>query len=249
MAAPDRAANKVPLAVKLVYTAFVAVLVPYYWVTYTPWNFLFFCDVALLMTLAALWLESPLLASTAAVGITVPQLLWVFDFVTAGRVVGMAAYMFDPKLPLFVRGLSTFHGWLPFFLLWLVGRLGYDRRALPAQLALGWAVLLTCFFLAPAPPAPPSLPNAAVNINYVYGLGFEGAQTWVSPGLWFAGLMVGVPLVFVIPTHLAFRKLFSTPNHADGRALAADPEFVEEAPFPTTAVIPAGVISEIPQES
>ena len=30
---------------------------------------------------------------------------------------GMAGYMFDPKLPLFVRGLSLFHGWLPFLLL------------------------------------------------------------------------------------------------------------------------------------
>ena len=40
----DRA--KVPLLAKLAYTAFVAVLVPYYWATYTPWNFLFFCDLA-----------------------------------------------------------------------------------------------------------------------------------------------------------------------------------------------------------
>jgi hypothetical protein len=83
--------RRIPIVVKLVYTAFVGVLVPYYWATYTPWNFLFFCDVALLMTLAALWLESPLLASTCAVGITLPQLLWVLDFLTAGRVVGMAS--------------------------------------------------------------------------------------------------------------------------------------------------------------
>src|SRR6266576_2627730 len=84
-------------------TAFVCVLVPYYWMTYTPWNFLFFCDVALLMTLAALWLESPLLASISAVGIMLPQFLWVFDLLTAGRVIGMASYMFDSKLALFVR--------------------------------------------------------------------------------------------------------------------------------------------------
>src|SRR6476660_2424727 len=121
--------RRVPLAVKIAYTAFVAVLVPYYWVTYTPWNFLFFCDVALLMTLAVLWLESPLLSRICAVGITLPQALWVPDFVTAGRVVGLAGYMFDPKYPLFVRGLSLFHGRLPFLLLRLVWRLGYDRRA------------------------------------------------------------------------------------------------------------------------
>ena len=125
------------------------------------------------MTLAALWTESPLLASIPAVGIILPQLLWVFDFLTGGRVINMAGYMFDPKLPLFVRPLSSFHGWLPFILLWLVWRLGYDRRAWPVQIGLTWVVLLVCFFIAPAPPTPPGNPNAAVNINYVHGLGFE----------------------------------------------------------------------------
>lgn len=55
-------------------------LVPYYWTAYTPWNFLYFCDIALLVTLAALWLESPFLTSTQAVGIVLPQMLWVVDF-------------------------------------------------------------------------------------------------------------------------------------------------------------------------
>jgi hypothetical protein len=51
--------GKIPLWLKVAYTAFVAVLVPYYWHTYGPVNFLWFCDIALLVTLAALWLESP----------------------------------------------------------------------------------------------------------------------------------------------------------------------------------------------
>ena len=50
----------VPLWVKVGYTAFLCVLVPYYWRTYGPTNFLYFCDTALLLTLAALWLEMPL---------------------------------------------------------------------------------------------------------------------------------------------------------------------------------------------
>ena len=58
----------------------------------------------------------------------------------------MTTYMFDPAIPLFVRGLSPFHGWLPFLLLWLVARLGYDRRAFGAQTVLGIAVLLVCYF-------------------------------------------------------------------------------------------------------
>ena len=43
----------IPLALKLAYSLFVVVLVPYYWVTYSPWNFLFFCDFALLLGLVA----------------------------------------------------------------------------------------------------------------------------------------------------------------------------------------------------
>jgi len=42
---------------------------------------------------------------------------------------GMTAYIFDPGIPLFARGLSSFHAWLPFVLVFLMTRLGYDRRA------------------------------------------------------------------------------------------------------------------------
>ena len=51
--------RRIPYWVKLLYTAFVAIVVPLYWVTYTPWNFLYFCDIALLVTAAAIWMEIP----------------------------------------------------------------------------------------------------------------------------------------------------------------------------------------------
>ena len=50
--------RRIPYSVKLLYSAFVAIVVPLYWVTYTPWNFLYFCDIALLVTAAAIWMES-----------------------------------------------------------------------------------------------------------------------------------------------------------------------------------------------
>jgi hypothetical protein len=205
------ARTRVPLWGKVVYTAFVLVLVPYYWATYTPWNFLYFCDIALLVTTAALWLESPFLASTQAVGILLPQMLWVLDFgvrlVAGVHVTGMTGYMFNPDLPLFVRGLSSFHGWLPFVLLWLVARLGYDRRALGAQSVLGVAVLLVCFFLAPAPPPPLGDPSAAVNINYVYGMDDRQAQMWMAPGAWFA-LLTSFTLGLYVPAHFVLGRFF-----------------------------------------
>ena len=218
-----RSGRRIPLSLKVVYTAFVCVLVPYYWVTYTPWNFLYFCDVALLVTLAALWLESPFLVSTQTVAILLPQTLWVIDFgvrLLAGvSVIGMTAYMFNPGIPLFVRALSSFHGWLPFLLLWLVARLGYDRRALVAQSAFGVAVLLVCYFLAPGPPPSVSRPNAAVNINYVYGLHDTQPQSWMAPGLWFS-LMVAFSLVCLyIPTHAGLRKLFAEPAQTSATML------------------------------
>src|SRR5262249_61226837 len=70
----------IPLWVKLTYTLFVAVLVPTYWKTYGPTNFLYFCDIALFLGLAAVWLESPLLASMPAVGVVLVQLLGLARF-------------------------------------------------------------------------------------------------------------------------------------------------------------------------
>jgi hypothetical protein len=43
--------SRLPLWLKVLYTAFAGVLVPYYWRTYGALNFLYFCDVALLIAL------------------------------------------------------------------------------------------------------------------------------------------------------------------------------------------------------
>jgi hypothetical protein len=77
--------RRVPYSVKLLYSAFVAIVVPLYWVTYSPWNFLYFCDVALLVTAMAIWIESPLLVSTQAVAIVAMQTLWVIGRKKGGR--------------------------------------------------------------------------------------------------------------------------------------------------------------------
>ena len=137
---------RLPLWLKLGYTGFLAVLVPVYWRDYGPSNFLYFCDVALFFTLAALWLESALLASTPLVGIFLPQMLWVVDFfaeLVGGHLTELTHYMFEPERPVFTRMLSFFHFWLPFFLLGMVWRLGYDRRAF-----VGWTVISCLILLA-----------------------------------------------------------------------------------------------------
>lgn len=60
---------KIPLAAKVAGTAFLAVLVPIYLHTYGPANFLWFCDAALMLTVAGMWWESSLLISMCSVGI------------------------------------------------------------------------------------------------------------------------------------------------------------------------------------
>jgi hypothetical protein len=115
-------AGAVPLWLKLLHTLFLCVLVPVYGHTYGPANFLWFSDLALLILLLALWLESPLLASTQALSVALLETVWLVDFLvrlaTGVRLIGMSEYMFDPCLPRLVRGLSLFHAWLPPLLLW-----------------------------------------------------------------------------------------------------------------------------------
>ena len=105
--------SRIPLWVKLLYTGFVAVMVPYLLHCYGPTNFLYYCDVAVLMTLVAVWREDPLWASMPAVGILLPQTFWIVDFLARAvglPMTGMTAYMFSPTIPLFTRAsrYSTF---------------------------------------------------------------------------------------------------------------------------------------------
>lgn len=207
----DRA-GRIPLWLKLAYTAFMAVLIPVYWINYGPTNFLYFCDVALIVTLIGMWRESPLLVSMPAVGILAPQLLWVADYVGqfAGLpLTGMTAYMFDGTKSQLLRGLSLFHGWLPFLLLFLVWRLGYDRRAFAAWTILAWGLLIVCYAAMPGPMPNPG--NTPVNINYVHGMSDTAAQTWMHPLLWLVTLMLALPSVLFAPVHLALKRW--VPHH------------------------------------
>ena len=203
--------SRIPLALKVAYTAFVAVLVPVYWRHYGPGNFCYFCDIALLVTLAGIWAENPLLVSTQALAILVPQAFWLVDFLGqllfgAGPL-GMTGYMFDRNNPPFVRGLSLFHAWLPILLVYLVWKLGYDRRALGVWSVCGVGVLLFSYFVLPAPP-PAGGSTQAVNVNYVYGLSNTAPQAYVHPLLWLAAMCVAFPLLVYWPTHVVLKRFF-----------------------------------------
>jgi hypothetical protein len=200
----DHRAAHLPLWLKVSYTAFVLVLIPVYWRHYGLANFLWFSDIALFTTNVALWRESRFLASTQAVSVGLLELFWISDFVL--RLIadvslnGISAYMFDPKIPRFIRALSLFHLPLPVLLLWLVERLGYDRRAWLGQSAIACAVLLVCYFLT----------DRAQNINWVFGPG-ERPQSRIPSAVYLLLVLAFFPLAVYLPTHLLLRRLPAPP--------------------------------------
>src|SRR5580658_7741266 len=98
---------RIPLWLKVVWTACVMAWIPLYWRQYGLQNFLFFCDLGNLFLAAALWLESPLLFSWQATGLLLFQTLFTIDLAGALIIgphnVSGTEYMLDPNLPLFIR--------------------------------------------------------------------------------------------------------------------------------------------------
>lgn len=194
--------TELPLWIKLADTAFVVVLVPIYALRYGPGNFLWFSDVALIGSVAALWMEDALFASTLALGVVLPELAWNADFfgrlVSGRHLLGLSRYMFDRGIPVLVRALSLFHVFLPVLLVWMVSSLGYDGRALSMQVAVCW-VLLPASYLLTAPEE---------NVNWVFGPGAE-PQRRIHPLAYLALLMAFFPLAIYWPTHLVLGALFA----------------------------------------
>jgi hypothetical protein len=190
----------IPSSVTLLYTLFVCVLVPLYWRQYGSANFLWFSDLALFIGLAALCVESSLLASTQAVSVLLLELLWNFEFfaglITGKQILGLAGYMFKSDKPLWLRGLSLFHVPLPVILLWQVYCFGYDTRAWIAQTILFWIVMPLCFFVT----------RPEENINWVFGPGNQ-PQKKIPAGVYLILLLIGAPLFIYLPTHLLLRAL------------------------------------------
>lgn len=174
---------------------------PVYWVQYGPTNFLWFSDIALFATLAALWLESRLLVSMMATGVLLFDTVWNVIFFS--RLLfgvgpeGLVDYMFDPRISIFIRALSLFHVALPIIQLWALGKLGYDVRAWKYQAVLGWIILSLTY----------AVTGPEKNINWVYGV-TEAPQQWLPAPLYLAAAMLIYPTLICFPTHLILKRLF-----------------------------------------
>ena len=146
--------NQIPLWLKLAHTLFVCFLISIYWKQYGPSNFLWFSDIALMSIVAALWLESSLITSMMALSAVLLDVVWNLDFfvrVISGKsLTGLSDYMFNRKISRKIRAISLFHIVFPVLLLWMLSRLGYDRRAFVAQTLLPGSFCRHRIFLLPA---------------------------------------------------------------------------------------------------
>jgi hypothetical protein len=184
---------RIPLWLKVVWTACVIAWIPLYWRQYGLQNFLFFCDLGNLFIAVGLWLESALIFSWQACGLLLFQTLFTIDLGSAlisGRhLIGGTEYMFDPRVPLPVRLLSLFHVVTPPLLLWAISRLGYDRRGWKFQTLTAWIVVPINYFWRPE-----------YDVNWARGPFFR--EQHVVPGIvYLLAYLVIVPAAIYYPTH------------------------------------------------
>ena len=179
----------------------LAVYLPTYASAYGFRNFLFLCNIGVILTAIGLVARSRLLLSSQAVAAPVIALAWAIDaawkLITGDFLYGGTAYMWDPSYPLFARLLSLYHlGW-PLLLWWVLRRSGYDPRGWSVQSAIAALAMLAGRAFAPA----------AENVNFAWSDPFFGRQFGPAPLhlliCW--GLLCGVAYG---ATHWALRRGF-----------------------------------------
>ena len=142
-------------------------------------------------------MESRLIFSWQATGLLIFQTLYAIDlvwaFTTATHVIGGTEYMFDARVPLFLRLLSLFHLVTPPLLLWAIWRLGYDTRGWKYQTLTAWIVVPICYFWRPQ-----------YDINWARGP-FSHEQHFMPGVIYLLGYLILVPLLVYWPSHLVLQ--------------------------------------------
>src|SRR5262245_12740023 len=105
--------STIPLWFKAVVTVLYVIISYGTWRQYSALNFLWFSQIGFAGAVLALWLESRMLASMMLLNTFVADGVgWTLDLIVAGvwgsHPFGATEYMFDHRIPLFVRSLSLF---------------------------------------------------------------------------------------------------------------------------------------------
>jgi len=179
--------------------AWTALYLPAYAVAYGFANFLFLCNLSVILVAIGLWTCRRVLLSSQAVAILLVGAAWTLDFTArllAGRhLIGGTEYMWDPRWPLFTRLLSLYHVALPVLLVLALRRIGYDSRGYWLQSGIAIAGVSIGRLFGPV-----------ANINYafvepLFGRTWGGAVTHVAAVAGFL-VLLAYPL-----THLLLLKL------------------------------------------
>lgn len=165
-----------------------------------PQNFWWLCNLAQFILLYSVWASNRLLISSQAGTIVIVGAAWSVDFVgtliTGSSPFGITGYMFNDELPLALRATSTYHVWLPLFVLWLCRSQGYDGRGFWLQCALGTAAIVGSWIFG----------AAARNLNYtVAPFGIE--QVWLPELLYIPILCMGTIVLLYLPGHFLVRAI------------------------------------------
>lgn len=154
--------------------AWLAVYLPSYTLTYGLTNFLFLCNVGVILTALGIWRGSALLLSGQALSALVVCAGWWLDagvrLLSGRHLLGVTAYMWDPRYPLFTRMLSLYHVAWPILLLVCLRRVGYDRRGYALQAGIAGAVLVASRLAGPG-----------ANINFSWSDPFFGRSLGPAP--------------------------------------------------------------------
>lgn len=179
---------------KSAYTILAIIVLVVYWDQYGPSNFLWFSDIAFFLMVPALWFRNRFISSMMAVGVFPLEILWVIGLISGGSFLGIAAYMYDPTLPLWLRLLSLFHFPMIGSVIYMVWQYGYDKRALVPQIILSVSVVILTHLFT----------DKAENVNMVYPP--DGSEQFMSESLYIAMMPFILVGGVIVPMHCLLKR-------------------------------------------
>jgi hypothetical protein len=204
MISPPAAHVKLPDWLRWAALAWLVIWFPAYWHTWGAANFLYLCDIAVILTCLGVWTNSALLISSQAVGSLLVDAAWALDagwrLILGHGLTGKTEYLFDPHYPLWIRLLTLFHLVMPALVLWTVSRTGYDRRGWSLQSAIALGAFIAARFTSPAE-----------NINFAFTDPFFH-WAWGPPPVHVAVSVLFMMFAVYLPTHLLLKRVFPPPQ-------------------------------------
>ena len=184
---------------RLAAVGFLALYLPAYALAYGTVNFLFLCNLSVILAGLGFLLCSRVLLSSQAIAILLVGAAWTLDVVSRlllGRhVIGGTEYMWDPLWPLVTRLLSLYHVALPIALVHALRQVGYDARGYWLQSAIALAGVSLGRFFGPQ-----------ANINFAFADPFL-KRSW-GPAVTHVAVVWGFLVLVAYPlSHLLLGRL------------------------------------------